>query len=263
MPAIVESRVIPYGVDRSIFRPANKQASRAALDLDPEACVLLFAANGIRRNAWKDYPTMREAVKRIAERHARQKIIFLTLGDNAPAESIGRAEVRFIPFQSDPASVARYCQAADVYIHAARADTFPNSVLEALACGTPVIATAVGGISEQVHSLTSASQARRPARSAGEAEKPTGVLVPLGDAEAMADAACRLLGDRELLEQMGRNAAEDACKRFDLQRHADDYLEWYTEILDKTRHVEHRSPCGPPRRQPREVEPVSAANFTV
>jgi len=54
------------------------------------------------------------------------------------------------PYKKDPKNVARFYQAADIYIHPARADTFLNIVLEALACGTPVVASAVGGIPKQV-----------------------------------------------------------------------------------------------------------------
>ena len=72
-----------------------------------------------------------------------------------------------------------YYQAADIYIHAAKADTFPNVVLEALACGLPVVATAVGGIPEQID------------------HERTGFLVPPGDAAGMAEArACNFSNAR-------------------------------------------------------------------
>jgi glycosyltransferase involved in cell wall biosynthesis len=91
----------------------------------------------------------------LPNRRSQRPLVFVALGEDAPAERIGAAEIRFVPYQKDPAVVARYYQAADIYIHSARADTFPNTVLEALACGTPVVATAVGGIPEQVKSLQS------------------------------------------------------------------------------------------------------------
>ena len=125
-----------------------------------------------------------------------------------------------------------YYQAVDVYVHAARADTFPNTVLEALACGKPVVATAVGGIPEQVKGLENAD--RRP-RIAGlnrcGANEATGILVPAGDAKGMAVAIERLLNDDSLRGRMGENAAKDAQERFDLQRQADDFLSWYEQIL--------------------------------
>src|SRR5207302_2872341 len=72
--------------------------------------------------------------------------------------------------------------ALPIYLHAARADTFPNTVLEALACATPVVATAVGGIPEQVKGLEVAEGQSQTAKlnrySRSEA---TGILVPAGD----------------------------------------------------------------------------------
>ena len=149
-----EARVIPNGVDLSIFHPGDKSAIRASMGWSHSASVLLFAANGIRKNSWKDFSTLRDAVARLAQRASGRELLLIALGERGHTERIGPAEIRFVPCERDPSSVARYYQAADVYVHAARVDTFPNSVIEALACGTPVVATAVGGIPEQVTSLT-------------------------------------------------------------------------------------------------------------
>jgi glycosyltransferase involved in cell wall biosynthesis len=215
-PAVQEARVIPNGIDLSVFHPAeDRRAVRAALGLPPDAKVLLFAANGIRRSLWRDFEMMRAAVARVAERMGGQAVLFLALGDDAPPEHIGRATVQFVPYQKDPKVVARYYQAADVYVHAARADTFPNVVLEALACGTPVVATAVGGIPEQV------------------GDGVTGFLVGPGDAEAMAAAVVALLADEALRKRFGENAAQEARKRFDLDRQVSEYIEWYQGIVER------------------------------
>jgi len=213
-PACVQARVIPYGVDLSVFQPSTRQIARASLGLPPQASILLFAANGIRRNVWKDLATMRDALAHVAGGDSGQRILFIALGEDAPSEQIGRAELRFVPYQQDPKTVARYYQAADVYIHAAKADTFPNTVLEALACGTPVVATAVGGIVEQIQ------------------DGRTGFLTPPGDSISLADRIARLLTDATLRQRMGRDAAAMAQRCFDLNRQIDDYLSWYREILD-------------------------------
>ena len=177
--------------------------------------MLLFTANGIRNNPWKDYQTMRAAIALVAERLQSRQVLFIALGEDAPPERIGKAEIQFIPYQKDPDIVARYYQAADVYIHAARADTFPNTVLEALACGTPVVATAVGGIPEEVkHDYT-------------------GFLVSPGDSKEMAMAIIALLRDDNLWKRFRENAVQDARRRFDLRRQVKNYLEWYREILER------------------------------
>ena len=86
--------------------------------------------------------------------------------------------------------------------------------LEALACGTPVVATSAGGVPEQVE------------------DGRTGFLVPPGDVEAMAAAVKKLLRDETVRRGLAKNALEDICHRFDLNRQVEDYLDWYYEILE-------------------------------
>ena len=219
-PGIVEARVIPNGVDRAVFAPGDKAAARLRLGLPTEARLLLFTANVVTANPWKDYTTLRAAVVRAAELCPDERIVFLALGESREPERVGHAEIRFVGHESDQTRVADYYRASDVYLHAARADTFPNTVIEALACGVPVIATAVGGIPEQVDSLDRV-----------EPSSATGVLVPPADPAAMAEAITRLLGDEPLRERLAANAAAAAADRFDLHQQADDYLAWFEEIV--------------------------------
>jgi len=90
---------------------------------------------------------------------------------------------------------------------------FPNTVLEALACGTPVVATAVGGIPEQIE------------------DGRTGFLVPAGDAQSLADRLTQLLSDSNLRQGMGMRAAEVVALQFDLNQQADAYLAWYEQLV--------------------------------
>ncbi len=212
-PAVMESRVIPNGIDLEVFRPGARAAARAALDLPASADILLFTALSIRGNVWKDYETLRGAIARLTERRTGTPLIFLAIGEAAPNEQIGEAEIRFIPFLEDNARLAQFYQAADIYIHAARADTFPTSILEAMACETPIVATAVGGIPEQV--------------AAGE----SGLLTPPGDAEAMAAAIASLLDEPARRQAFGARAGEIARARFSRSRMVNDYLDWFGEIL--------------------------------
>ncbi len=165
-PAALETRIIPNGVDLSVFHPADKRFARTSIGIQPDTKVILFAATNVRKNIFKDFKTMRSAIAQISEHSQGQNIVFIVLGEEAPSEHIGQTEIRFVAYQNDPQVVARYYQAADVFIHAARADNFPTTILEALACGTPVVATAVGGIPEQI------------------VDGETGFLVPPGDAQA-------------------------------------------------------------------------------
>lgn len=230
-PALAGSRVIPNGIDLSVFMPGDRAEARGALGLPQDADVLLFAAYGVMRNSFKDFATLRGTAEALSARRAGagrdraekgRPLLVLVLGENGKEVTLPGAEIRFAGRVDDPAEVARYHRAADLYVHAARADTFPTSVLEALACGTPVVATAVGGIGEQVVGID--------ARGISSAA-PTGWLVGEGDSEAMAHAVSRLLGDRRLRMSLAESAARDARNRFDHRLMARRYLEWYEEIL--------------------------------
>jgi glycosyltransferase involved in cell wall biosynthesis len=118
-----------------------------------------------------------------------------------------RERVQFLGLQ---ARVEPFMQAADAFVCPslwAEAAGLVN--LEAQACGLPVLASRVGGIPEYV------------------ADDRTGQLFPAGDADALAMAARRLLGDPALSREMGRAARELAVTRFSVAARIDDYLDLY------------------------------------
>jgi len=211
--AIVDSRVIPNGVDLKVFHPGSKEKARKDLGLPSNARILLFVADGVKKNIWKDYETMRKALSLVTEDLGLEELLFIALGETASSERIGNAEVRFVPYQNDQSILASYYRASDVYIHAVRAETFGLVLAEASACGVPVVATDVGGIPEVIQ------------------DGKTGLLTPIGDPETMASKICQLIVDGDLRTTMGENAAAFAKSRFDINQQAARYLDWYEEIL--------------------------------
>ena len=101
--------------------------------------------------------------------------------------------VRFLgPLDRD--GVLVLFRAADAALLSSSWENFPHTVVEALAVGTPVVATAVGGVPEVVHD--------------GE----NGLLVPPGDVEALAGAIRRVVGDRELRERLAAASAPSVAE---------------------------------------------------
>lgn len=219
-------RVIPNGVNVSLFQPANKRTVREELKIEPRRQVLLFVANGFRGNGTKSLGMLKSALSRISVRSHNTKLLLIALGETGVAEAVGQAEMRFVPYQDAPEHVARYYQAADLYVHAAKVDTFPNTILEALASGTPVVATAVGGIPEQVKGL----KIENDPTNRYDLNEATGFLVPPNNPAAFAHCVERLLEDETLRNHLGLNAADDARQRFDLNKQVEEYLQWYGEI---------------------------------
>jgi glycosyltransferase involved in cell wall biosynthesis len=226
-PFAMDVRVIPNGVDRAIFQVGDKQQARSRLGL-PDGVFIVLLTTGGKGSMWKDDRTLHKAIDRIIAAGLPRSVLFVAVGRKSAIPRNGHAATLSIPFQHDPAAMAQYYQAADLYLHAARADTFPTSILEAMACGTPVVATSVGGIPEQVRS-TSVAAVRSGSGAHGGA---TGLLVPAGGAEEMAAAAAALLSMAAVRLQLGANAARDVIARFTLDRQVDAYLAFYRELLD-------------------------------
>ena len=215
-PAMIEGRVIPNGVDQSIFRPVSKSEARRQLGLPLDALIITATAADVA-NSFKDFPTLLTAAARLSPDSHLPPVRIIALGRAARDEVAGSTPVHYMPPTDDQQRLAACYAAADVYVHAARADTFPNSVIEALSCGTPVIATAVGGIPEQIRAW--------PDHAA------TGVLTAPGDASDLAAAITRLLADEPLRRTMSHRAAINARERFGLDRQVRAYLAWYEKIV--------------------------------
>ena len=205
------ARHIPNGVDTSVFRPGDRVAARTALELAPDATVLLATAEMLADNPFKDFPTLRSALEMLGARDGSRPTL-VALGLDREIDPIPGVDVVAVPFTDGRESVVRHYQAADVYVHAARAENLPITILEAMACGLPVVASAVGGIPELV------------------VEGETGLLVPRGDAGALADALAGLLGDAERRAALGRAGRARVLEHFTLSREADRYLELYAEL---------------------------------
>jgi glycosyltransferase involved in cell wall biosynthesis len=216
---IVEARVIPNGVNLAIFHPGDRDAARHRIGLPRDALILLASATDLKNNPWKDYITLEKAVAQVAGIEAQHHVILLVLGNKSPTEQHGKLEIRFIPFLENRTEVAMYYQASDLVVHAAKAEVFGLVIVEALACGIPVVATAVGGIPDLI------------------VHGKTGLLVPPGDAVSLVHAIRILADNADLRKAMGSSAAEDAALRFDERTMVSAYCGWYEEIHERQRTV--------------------------
>ncbi len=109
----------------------------------------------------------------------------------------------------------------DVFVSASRSEAFPLAVLEAMAHGLPVVATAVGGVPEQI------------------ADGESGLLVPTEDPTAIAAAVVRLLDDADLRARLGAAAAARVRSELTLARQAEGLHRAYALALNRR--------FGPPR----------------
>ena len=202
--------VIPNGLDLELYGPGPERR--------PGPLRLLTVG---QLAPYKGHAVLLDALPRLVERFPGLTLELATHRDDlrpeleAQARRLGVAEsVEFTgPF--DTAGLVERYRAADVYVQPSFAECLPVTVLEALACGRPVVATDVGGVTEEV----------------GDA----GLIVAPRDADALGVALSRLLGDEQERAARGRAALELVRRRYDGRVVAKAHVELYERLADRRR----------------------------
>jgi len=136
--------VIPYGLPLGVYQPIDKQIARTALGIRCSGPVLLVAAQGLtERRKGGDF--LVEALRRLSMR----PVTLITLGSGRldVPDDLQLHELGYVDHERT--KVLAY-NAADILVHPAPVDNFPNVVMESMACGTPVVGFRTGGVPELV-----------------------------------------------------------------------------------------------------------------
>jgi D-inositol-3-phosphate glycosyltransferase len=194
--------VVPPGVDRDVFHPKSNAEARRGLGLRDER-VVLFAG---RLEAFKApdlaIQSMSELLTRAPSLRGRVRLLIVGGMPSDPArawlkgvaQDAGVADhVEFVPAQS-PGDLATFYAAADVVLVPSRSESFGLVALEAQACGTPVVASASGGLPHVV-----APQSKES-------------FVEGQDPVRYADTILRILGDEPLADRLRRAGLEHAAR---------------------------------------------------
>jgi N-acetyl-alpha-D-glucosaminyl L-malate synthase BshA len=203
--------VIPNFVDPEVY-DRSRYTSILDEQLDSDTRVLMHVSNFRSVKRVKD-------VVRVFARVAEQMAAVLVMVGDGPDRVHAEAEARELGlhekvfFLGKIEAVAPLLAGADLFLLPSASESFGLSALEALACGVPVIATKVGGLPEVVRD--------------GE----TGFLCPVGDVEAMSQAAVGILRDANRWQAMSTLAAADARERFSLDSIVADYEAFYEYTL--------------------------------
>jgi len=195
---------IPCGVDLNLFNPIPQEQAKQVLGLPPERCVILFVG---RIEPLKGIETLLRAIALLAPQmpcwQDELSVIIIGGAPGAGVEKVNaelarlerlRAELgieELVTFQGakDQDTLVYYYSASEMVVMPSHYESFGMVALEAMACGTPVVASKVGGLAFNVQ------------------DGHTGFLVPDGDAEALGDKIRLLLKDRDLRRQLGLQAA--------------------------------------------------------
>jgi N-acetyl-alpha-D-glucosaminyl L-malate synthase BshA len=204
--------VVPNFVDPVVYDRARYGDGLHA-ELGGGKKVLMHISN------FRPVKRLRDVVRTFAKVHARIPSVLVMVGDG-PDRQAAEDEARTLGIAADVKflgkidAVAPLLAAADLYLFPSETESFGLSALEALACGVPVVGSRVGGLADVVR------------------DGVTGALATLGDVDAMAAAAIRLL-EPKAWAKASAAAAADARERFSTEDVVARYERIYEEALEE------------------------------
>lgn len=201
-PGLIYS--ITNSVDTKRFRPASetdKYRLRRQLNLPNKKVIITYSG---RLVSYKGLPLLIRVAHKIQREHRNVGFVLVGSGSmdihNCEAELKNFVKVNglgeSIYFPGEIRNVHEYLQASDIFAFPSEKDAFPLAVVEAMACGLPVVATPVGGIQEII------------------SHRHNGLLVEAGDSEQFHDAICTLIRDKALAASLGKMARQTVNERY-------------------------------------------------
>lgn len=178
---VAQAQCQALGVDTLRFHPDLREPNlRARLGLAPATRLVIYVG---RFSQEKNLPVLFDAMKKLGDRY---HLLMVGAGTDLPRQ----ANVTYWPYQSDTADLAALMASCDCLVHPGDQETFGLVILEAMACGLPVIGMAAGGVAELV-------------------DPDCGLLVAPGSADALAEGVETLYGrDLKALGANGRRKVE-------------------------------------------------------
>ena len=219
-PILDRVKVIPNAVDETIFHP-SVDGSRVAAEYGLEnSRNLLFVG---RLVPYKGIEYLLSALKILHNEFA--DIHLLIVGDGELKEKLTHQadklgitrQVNFVGHIPNSRLPAFYVNSELAVLPSiSRLEAFGITLIEAMACGKPVVASSIPGVKEVVH------------------EGATGFLVPPKDPTALARAISRIIRKKNLAEKMGRRARKRVEEKYTWKRVASSYDRLYSDLLDQT-----------------------------
>ncbi|MEO3706893.1 glycosyltransferase family 4 protein [Trichormus azollae] len=222
--------IIPCGTDIRHFGSVDRQAAREALGIDPQAKVVLYVG---RFDPRKGIETLVRAVRE-SKFYGDKDLKLIIAGGSTPGNSDGRErdriegivnELGMSEFTSLPGRLSRevlptYYGAADVCLVPSHYEPFGLVAVEAMASGTPVIASDVGGLQFTV------------------VNENTGLLVPPQDVAAFSKAIDRILANSQWRAKLGQSGNRRVMSKFSWDGVASQLDALYTQLLQPVKEKE-------------------------
>jgi glycosyltransferase involved in cell wall biosynthesis len=211
-----EIRHIPNAIDTQVFKPGNKEEARKKLGLDSHKTYLLFVAMRVNAPA-KGFDYLSKALEIWAQNNPTRiaQTELLIVGGLTDTEIIHSLplKVNAMGHISDPHKMIDNYHAADMFITPSLEENLPNTIMEAMACGTPSIGFNTGGIPEMI------------------AHKQNGYVAQTRDSDDLAAGIHWILTNKEIAGKEGRKFVETHySEEIIAQKHVEYYLKSMQDV---------------------------------
>ena len=202
-------------VDSVKFHPGDRNEARAQLGLDPDRFWILAVSQA---RPEKRVDRLLQVVRDVIDARPAKRIGFIYVGDGPPAaqwkqlaQELGLADVCvFAGRQND---LVPYYRAADLLVHAAERESFGNAIVEAMACGIPVVASAALGPKETI------------------LDGKTGAVIGLDDFAGFTQAVLRYVDDPEMTKMHGNYARAHVDTAYNVVRQSKEFAAHIARFL--------------------------------
>jgi glycosyltransferase involved in cell wall biosynthesis len=207
--------VIPYGLDTQQFKPIDKTIARDILGLPQDKALVLFGASTANAYKRKGFHLLQPALQIFSNSEKIALDVELVIFGSSEPENPPNFgfKSRYMGKLNDDISLVLLYSAADVFVAPSTQDNFPNTILEALACGTPVVAFNIGGVKDQID------------------DRITGYIARPFEPEDLADGIKWILIDRDRHYSLCKQARVKAERDFQLKTQAELYIQLFQDIL--------------------------------
>lgn len=203
--------VIPNTIDTELWQPLDQALARELLRLPKDVPLLLFGAMGGAQDPRKGFDLLQDALNHLrGQMPGLELVVFGQLRPQAETD-LGFPS-HYTGHLHDDLSLRALYSAANVLVIPSRQDNLPNTGLESLACGTPVVAFDTCGLPDIV------------------ADRRTGYLAKAFDANDLATGIRWVLTDSERHANLRLQARNDSIKRFSSNVITTQYISLYTHV---------------------------------
>ncbi len=205
--------VLPNGIDHERFHPMDHAISRKILGLPTNKILILFGAGSATRDTRKGFHLLVDALNKLDYKNLPTDCELIVFGASSSKITFPM-KANFMGTLQDEISMALLYSAADVFVAPSVEDNLPNTVLESLSCGTPVVAFNIGGMPDMV------------------LHKRNGYLASGFDTTELAEGLKWVVDDHQRWKHLSDAARSTVIESFTLQCSAERYLNIYKEMLN-------------------------------